>query len=65
MTVQCLFMFLSGFVLGFITALTLIVGLVVLPVALGLILILSLIAYFRYRKEQKKREEILREFWDE
>jgi len=65
MTVQCLFMFLSGFVLGFITALTLIVGLVVLPIVLGFILILSLVAYFRYRKEQKRREEILREFWNE
>ncbi len=58
-------MFLSGFVLGFITALTLIVGVVVLPVILGLILVLGIIGYLRYRKEQKRREEILREFWGE
>jgi len=65
MAVQCVFMFLSGFVLGFITALTLIVGVVVLPVILGLILVLGIIGYLRYRKEQKRREEILREFWGE
>ncbi len=58
-------MFLGGFVLGFITALTLIIGIIVLPIVLGIFLILGIIAYFRYRKEQKRREEILKEFWEE
>ncbi len=65
MTLQCLFMFLSGFVVGFITALVIIIGIAILPVVLGVILVLSLIAYFKYRKEQKRRERILREFWED
>ncbi|RLJ71481.1 hypothetical protein BCF55_1783 [Hydrogenivirga caldilitoris] len=58
-------MFLLGFFAGFITALALIVGVIVLPIILGVVLVLGIIAYFRYRKEQKRREEILREFWGE
>ncbi|WP_457599896.1 hypothetical protein [Hydrogenivirga sp.] len=65
MSVQCLFMFLSGFFFGFLTALVLIIGIAVLPVILGIVLVLSIFAYFKYRKEQKRREEILREFWEE
>lgn len=65
MAPQCLFMFLLGFFAGFITALALIVGVIVLPIILGVVLVLGIIAYFRYRKEQKRREEILREFWGE
>ncbi len=65
MTLQCLFIFLSGFIAGFITALVLIIGIAVLPVVLGVILVLGLVAYFKYRKEQKRREEILREFWED
>ncbi len=57
--------FLTGFVLGFATALALIIGIVVLPVILGLFLVILLIAYFKYRKEQKRREEILKDFWKE
>jgi len=64
MVVQCFFMFLAGFVLGFTTALVLIVGIVVLPVVLGLILILGVFAYLKHRKEQRRREEY-REFWGE
>lgn len=65
MTLQCLFMFLAGFVVGFIAALTLIVGIIVLPIILGIMLIIGVMAYFKYRKEQKRREEMLREFWEE
>ncbi len=65
MAAGCVFMFLSGFILGFITALTLIIGIAILPVILGAILILGIIGYFKYRKEQKRREEILREFWED
>ncbi|NPA41057.1 MAG: hypothetical protein GXO18_02150 [Aquificae bacterium] len=65
MTLQCLFMFLSGFVVGFITALVLIIGIAVLPVIIGVVLVLSAFAYYKYRKEQKRREQILREFWED
>ncbi len=58
-------MFLVGFVVGFTTALVIIIGIVVLPVILGVVLIMSLYAYYRYRKEQKRREELLKEFWNQ
>ena len=64
MNLQCFLMFLSGFVFGFITALVLIFGIVVLPVIPGIILILSLLAYFKFRKEQKRRERLMREFFE-
>ncbi len=54
MDLRCLFMFLSGFVVGFITALTIIVGVIVLPIILGAFLIIGVYAYFKYRKKQKR-----------
>ncbi len=65
MQLQCLFFFLAGFFVGFTTALVLIIGIAVLPIIIGVVLILSLMAYFKYRKEQRRRERILREFWEE
>ncbi len=65
MQLQCLLFFLAGFFVGFTTALVLIIGIAVLPIIIGVVLILSLMAYFKYRKEQRRRERILREFWEE
>lgn len=62
---QCFLSFLSGFFLGFVVALSLIIGVALIPVVLGLILAILLYAYYKYRREQKRREEILRQIYGE
>ncbi|NPB08492.1 MAG: hypothetical protein GXN96_06140 [Aquificae bacterium] len=65
MPVQCIFTFLAGVIVGFVLALSLIVGIALIPLLLGFLLLVMIYAYYRYRREQKKREEILKRLFEE
>jgi len=54
----------SGFIAGFLVALTLIVGITLIPVILFVFLVLGIWAYLKWKREQKRREELLRRYFD-
>lgn len=62
---QCFLSFLTGFILGFVVALSLIIGIALIPVILGLVLIFLIYLFYKYKKEQKRREEIFRQIYGE
>jgi len=64
MPIQCVFSFFVGVVAGFVLAVSLIIGVALIPIILGVILLMVAYAYYRYRKEQKKREEILKRIFE-
>ncbi|WP_164930738.1 intracellular growth attenuator family protein [Aquifex aeolicus] len=62
---QCFLFFLAGFAFGFLLAVALIVGITLIPFILLGVLIFMAYAYYKYRKEQKRREEILRRYYED
>lgn len=57
--------FFAGFVMGFVIALSLIIGIALIPVVLGVLLLALVYAYYKYRREGKKREKLLKHIYGE
>ncbi|RUM31465.1 MAG: hypothetical protein DSY32_01130 [Aquifex sp.] len=62
---QCFLFFLAGFVFGFLLAVALIVGITLIPFILLGVLVFMAYAYYKYKKEQKRKEEILRRYYED
>jgi Flp pilus assembly protein TadB len=56
MVLGCMFMFVLGFALGFLTALALLVGIALIPAVIIVALALALWFYIRHRRERRITE---------